>query len=235
MFMFRRLDGIGRARRYGRHGPPRVMNSSAPPETRGERRKRRTRQALLDAGQQVMAEKGVDAATMLEIAARADVGTGTAYNYFASKDELAVSVLEQVMERLARRIEAATAGFADPAQVYAYGCRTVLSEATTDLRWRWLLRRSEVIADAMYRVMGPFAIRDIRVAAEAGRFRVRDADLAFRLATHVLVGFSLAVCDGLAAAEQMTQAVVLLLGMVGMPPDEAYAIATRPRPDLPPE
>lgn len=209
------------------------MNEAA--ENRSERRKRRTRQALLDAGQQVMAEKGVDAATMLEIAARADVGTGTAYNYFASKDDLAVSVLEQVMERLARRIEAATSGFADPAQVYAFGVRTVINEATTDRRWRWLLRRSEVIADAMFRVMGPYAVRDIRIAAEAGRFRVADPALAFRLATHTLVGFSLGVCDGRIPAAQIDDAVGMLLGMVGMPPEEAASIARRPRPVLPPE
>jgi AcrR family transcriptional regulator len=212
------------------------MNDTAlPTESRAARRKRVTRQALLDAGQQIMAEKGVDAATMMEIAAQADVGTGTAYNYFASKDELAVSVLEQVMDRLARRIEAATSGFADPAQVYAFGVRTVIAEATTDRRWRWLLRRSEVIADAMYRVMGPYAVRDIRIAAEAGRFRTADPALTFRLATHVLVGFSLAVCDGTLPAAQIEDTIVALLGMAGMPHQEARAVASRPRPALPPE
>jgi AcrR family transcriptional regulator len=205
------------------------------PETRSDRRKRRNRQALIDAGYQVMAEKGVDGATMLEIAERADVGAGTAYNYFASKEDLAVSVLEQVMARLARRIEAVTTDFSDPAQVYAFGCRTVMDAAITDQRWRGLLRRSEVIADAMYRVMGPFAIRDIGVAAAAGRFRVADPALAFRLATHALVGFSLAVCDHGLAPARVEEAVVALLGMVGVPPAEAQEIARRPRPPLPPE
>ena len=126
-------------------------------ETRTDRRKRRNRQALIEAGYEVMAQKGIDAATMSEIADLADVGAGTVYNYFASKDELAMCVMEQVMDRLAQRIEAVTNSFSDPAQVYAFGIRTVMTAATTDLRWRSLLRRSEVIADAMYRVMGPYA------------------------------------------------------------------------------
>ena len=88
-------------------------------------------------------------------ASLADVGAGTVYNYFASKDELAMCVMEQVMDRLSQRIEAVTNSFTDPAQVYAFGIRTVMKAATTDQRWRWLLRRSEVISDAMYRVMGP--------------------------------------------------------------------------------
>ena len=72
--------------------------STAIKETRSERRKRQTREALLKAGYQIIAEKGIDAATMLEIAERADVGSGTAYNYFSSKEELAMNVMEEVMD-----------------------------------------------------------------------------------------------------------------------------------------
>ena len=50
----------------------------------------RNRQALIDAGHRVIAEKGIDAATMVEIAELADVGAGTVYNYFASKNELVI-------------------------------------------------------------------------------------------------------------------------------------------------
>jgi AcrR family transcriptional regulator len=211
------------------------MTSTDLPVSRVDRRKQRNRQALIDAGYQMMAEKGIDAATMVEIAELADVGAGTAYNYFASKDELAMAVMEQVMHRLAQRIEAVTDTFADPGQVYAFGIRQVMNAATTDRRWRWLLRRSEVIADAMYRVMGPFAIRDIRNAVAAGRYEVEDAELAWRQATHAIVGFSLAVCDRQVASGKIDEAVVNLLGMVGVHRDAAWEIARRPSPALPEE
>lgn len=204
-------------------------------ETRNERRKRRNRQALIEAGHKVMAEKGIDAATMSEIADLADVGAGTVYNYFASKDDLAMRVMEEVMDRLAQRIEAVTDTFADPAQVYAFGIRNVMKAAISDHRWRWLLRRSEVIADAMYRVMGPYAIRDLRNAVTAGRYRVEDPEMAWRQATHAIVGFSLAVCDGKLQPGKIDEAVVNLLGMVGVPRDEGWEIARRPCPDLPRE
>lgn len=211
------------------------MDPTTHAETRRDRRKKRNRQALIDAGYRVIAEKGIDAATMVEIADRADVGAGTAYNYFASKDDLAIAVLEQVMDRLAQRIESVTDTFADPGQVYAFGIRTVMMAATTDQRWRWLLRRAEVIADAMFRVMGPYAIRDLRNGVTAGRYRVEDPELAWRLATHAIVGFSLAVCDGKLAPEKIDDAVVDLLGMVGVVRDEAWEIARRPSPELPSE
>ena len=204
-------------------------------ETRVDRRKRRNREALIQAGYEVMAQKGIDAATMSEIAELADVGAGTVYNYFASKDELAMAVMEQVMDRLAQRIEAVTNSFSDPAQVYAFGIRNVMKAAISDQRWRWLLRRSEVIAGAMYRVMGPYAIRDIRNAVAAGRYRVEDAELAWRQATHAIVGFSLAVCDKDILPEKIDEAVVNLLGMVGVNREEAWEIALRRCPDLPGE
>src|SRR5215471_15976080 len=204
-------------------------------ETRSERRRRRNRQALIEAGYQIMTRKGIDAATMAEITELADMGAGTVYNYFASKDELAMCIMEQVMDRLSQRIEAVTNNFTDPAQVYAFGIRNVMIAATTDQRWRWLLRRSEVIAGAMYQVMGPYAIRDIRRACKAGRYSVEDPELAWRQATHAIVGFSIAVCDQNVDPEKIDEAVVNLLGMVGVPRDEAWEIARRPCPELPAE
>src|SRR5215469_18262187 len=83
-------------------------------ETRSERRRRRNRQSLIEAGYQIMTRKGIDAATMAEITELADMGAGTVYNYFASKDELAMAIMEQVMDRLSQRIEAVTNNFTDP-------------------------------------------------------------------------------------------------------------------------
>ena len=202
---------------------------------RRDRRRARNREAIIDAASLVMARKGIDAATMQEIADEADVAAGTAYNYFPSKDALAMAVMESVMDRLGRRIETVTDTFDDPAQVYAYGCRMVMREAITDLRWRWLLHRSEVIADAMYRVMGVYAIRDLRQAVAAGRYRIEDPELAWRQATHALVGFALAVCDRGLSPESIDEAVVNLLCMAGMDRDDAWDIARRPVPALPPE
>ncbi len=64
---------------------------------------------------------------------------------------------------------------------------------------------------------------------------MEDADLAWRLATHAIVGFSLAVCDEEIRPEKIDEVVVNLLGMVGVDRDEAWDIARRPCPALPSE
>lgn len=206
-----------------------------PAEGRVARRQRRIRDALIQSARAVMSEKGVDGSTMLEIAERADVGAGTVYNYFKSKDELAVSVLEDMMHDLALRIERVTNTFDDPGQVYAFGVRTVLEAATRDVRWRQLLNRSEVIADAIFRRMGPFAIRDLRQATAVSRFSVGDAELVWKMASHAIVGVSLAITNGELPEEKIHETVVRLLCMNGIGTDAAEELASRPRPELPPE
>lgn len=210
-------------------------DADTPTEGRVARRQRRNRDALIAAARDVMTEKGVEAATMLEIAERADVGAGTVYNYFKSKDDLAIAVLETLMHDLAVRIQEVTDTFDDPAQVYAFGIRTVLDTATTDMRWAQMLHRSEVIAGAMFRVMGPFAIRDLRLASQAGRFQVSNAELVWRLTTHALIGASLAITGGEVPASASDQIIVRLLCMTGIGANAAVELAARPRPALKPE
>jgi len=211
------------------------MSTSEPTLSRTLKKKERTRQALIDAGYHVMARKDIDAATMHQIAERADVAAGTVYNYFSSKDDLAMCVMEEVMARLARRIDAVTNTFRDPAQVYAFGIRIVIEAAIYDKRLRLLLRRTEVISDAMYRQFGPYAIRDISAAVAAGRYNVDNPALVWRMACYAIAGFSLAVCDGKLEPDLIEEAVIDLLGMVGLSRDAARELAARPCPALPHE
>jgi AcrR family transcriptional regulator len=199
-------------------------------EGRVARRQRRNREALVKAAAAIMSEKGVDAATMLEIAELADVGAGTVYNYFKSKDELAIAVLEEMMHDLALRIEKATSDLADPAEVYAFGIRTVLEAATTEISWKQMLYRSEVIADALFRRMGPFAIRDLRNAIGTGHFRMADPELVWHLTAHAIVGASLAITTERLSANVKDEIVVRLLCMTGIGVDAAMELAARPGP-----
>ncbi|MGO4391298.1 TetR/AcrR family transcriptional regulator [Variovorax sp. M-6] len=212
--------------------PNAIDTAPQEPQGRVARRQQKNREALLRAASTVMSRKGLDGATMLEIAELADVGAGTVYNYFKSKDELAIAVLEDMMHSLALRIAATTKGFTDPAQVYAFGIRTVLETATNDVRWKQLLNRSEVIADALFRRMGPFAIRDLRRAADAGRFKIPNAELVWRLTSHAIVGVALAITSGAVPADSTDQVIVRLLGMTGIDADSALELAMRPRPAL---
>jgi AcrR family transcriptional regulator len=70
------------------------MTGAAP--ARQQRRTDRTRARLLDAAQEVFAERGYDAASLAEITHRADLGTGTLYLHFRDKR----SIYEAMVRRL---------------------------------------------------------------------------------------------------------------------------------------
>jgi AcrR family transcriptional regulator len=53
-----------------------------------DRKKERTRQALVDAATDLFERRGYDQTTVADIAAAADIGTRTFFSYFASKEEL---------------------------------------------------------------------------------------------------------------------------------------------------
>ncbi|MFY1623409.1 TetR/AcrR family transcriptional regulator [Micromonospora sp. WMMD735] len=53
-----------------------------------ERKRARTRQALVDAAVDLFGRQGYEATTIAEIAAAADVGTRTFFSYFPSKEDL---------------------------------------------------------------------------------------------------------------------------------------------------
>ena len=53
-----------------------------------ERKRLRTRQALIDAAAELFEQRGYDGTTIADIAAAADVSTRTFFSYFASKEEI---------------------------------------------------------------------------------------------------------------------------------------------------
>ncbi len=58
-----------------------------------ERRKARTRAAIIDAATALFHERGFEETSIQQIAERADTGVGTLYGYFGSKDQILREVL----------------------------------------------------------------------------------------------------------------------------------------------
>ena len=69
-----------------------------------------TRRHILDAARALFREKGFEAATMREIAARVGLSLGAAYYYFPSKEAIVAAYYEQVQQQ---HLELATAAFVE--------------------------------------------------------------------------------------------------------------------------
>lgn len=77
-----------------------------PVEKRIKREKLRRTEEILAAAQRVMLEKGYNGATMDDIAAEAGLTKPTVYQYFKTKDELFVQLVEPLIQSLATKLEA---------------------------------------------------------------------------------------------------------------------------------
>ncbi len=68
-----------------------------------DRRIQRTRQLLRDALIALMLEKGYDAVTVQDITDRANLGRATFYLHYKDKDELLLSMMEEILEEVMER------------------------------------------------------------------------------------------------------------------------------------
>ena len=83
------------------------QDSGAPAgETLGrrERKKLETKRRILDAALALFLEKGYEAATVEEIAERADVGKGTVFNYFPHKQVFLAAVAQGWLSQITTRL-----------------------------------------------------------------------------------------------------------------------------------
>jgi AcrR family transcriptional regulator len=69
-----------------------------------ERKKRRTRQALIDSAMRLYRERGFDGVTVAEIAREADVAPRTFFGYFETKEDVFLGRGDDRLERLVQAI-----------------------------------------------------------------------------------------------------------------------------------
>ncbi|WP_157253419.1 TetR/AcrR family transcriptional regulator [Nonomuraea typhae] len=75
-----------------------------------ERKKELTRRQIAEAAWRLFAERGFDRVTVTEIAREAQVGPATVFNYFATKEDLFYSGLDEFGARLVAAVEERPAG-----------------------------------------------------------------------------------------------------------------------------
>jgi AcrR family transcriptional regulator len=201
---------------------------------RGARRRLRTRERLLDAAQRVMARKGVDATTIAEITEAADVGFGSFYNHFASKDDIVAALVVgalglhgDALDRLARTLS-------DPAEVIAVSVRHTLRLAEGDPVWGGFVQRRALVDPQLAAGLVRRARRDLRLGIRNGRFSVVDEPTALRVLTGATLTVIRAVLEGAAGARAGERLAEQILRMLGVPAREAGEIVRRPLPSTQP-
>ncbi|MGK8522681.1 TetR/AcrR family transcriptional regulator [Nocardia asteroides] len=211
------------------------MTAEPVARTRTDRRRERTRNALLGAARKFLSE-GRSAVSIQEITDAADVGFGSFYNHFDSKEQLFDEAVRSALQVYSEMRDDIVARYDDPAEIFAVSFR---------MTGRLQRRIPEMVRVVLNSGMGimlrdeglaPRARRDIRAAQEAGRFEPMDPGLAVMAAGGALLGLlQLLDADPDADADALSDEMTYrMLRMFGMNKRTAQRLSSGPLPEPPP-
>ena len=204
--------------------------SAAPSSDRHTRRREQTRRKLLDAARALFARQGLENTRINEITDEADVGFGSFYNHFESKEAIVEAVLAEMVAEQGAAVDAVTTQLDDPAESVAAAHRYFVRFARTDPDWAWLLiRLDQVTALAS---LSPFAQRDLDRGIKAGRFKVPNERVALFATAGALLAVMRDVLDGHAPKDADRHHAEGILRMLGLSAEDAADVARRPMPKI---
>lgn len=195
-----------------------------------DRRRVRTRAALLQAGRSLFAERSVEGVSIDEIVAAADVAKGSFYNHFPDKDALARTLADQARASVEAMAAQVGAGVDDPAERVARAVCAFAREAAEhpeEVRLMLRLFHGAAIPDAP---MNAGVRADLAAGLATGRFA------GVTLETAVLMAVGIVQMTNARVLEQSppTQAAALshdmafgLLRGLGLEAGPARAVADR--------
>jgi AcrR family transcriptional regulator len=202
-------------------------------QSRQAQRKQATRSSLIEAAKRVMAEIGVEASSFRDLAAAADLGLGTFYTYFRSKEEIVEVIVAQSLEALGSALDRLTAGMKDPAEVLSVSIRHTLRSVIDDPLWGWFVLRVEHAGDQLARHLGHRCARDIARGVQAGRFNIQSKQVALvAVEGIVLAGMRARLLDRMRGNDE-PKLTACALQVLGLRADEALLIASKPLPAVP--
>src|SRR3990170_4388607 len=82
-----------------------LIHQSGPRGGRLDRRRRRNRELLLRAARRLMAQRGFEGTTIADVTAAADLGFGTFYLYFESKEDILKVILDEGFSSMLKRLQ----------------------------------------------------------------------------------------------------------------------------------
>ncbi len=206
--------------------------TSAPAQgTRIERRKARTRAGLLAAARELFATRGLEGTAIADIAARADVATGSFYNYFPTKEALLEALLEAELSKQLQLLQERQAQASDVAEKISIAHRHLVRAARTDPDWGWLFLRLDLPYRTAWSTLGGAAEIDLADGIADGRFDVADPALALTASGGALFAVISAQLSGEAGPDADAAHAEGVLRSFGIAPAEAAEIARRPLPE----
>jgi AcrR family transcriptional regulator len=184
----------------------------------------------------LIAEGRGERASIQKITEAADIGFGSFYNHFESKEQLFETASSEVLERWGRMIDQASEDITDPAEVFSISLRLSARLGWTHPEVARFITGAGLDLLNAPGGLAPRALRDIEAGQAAGQFSGVDPAVALSAVAGGLIGllrFHQEQPERLeeASVDELAEACLRLLGL---PPAKARRLAGLPLPDTGP-
>jgi AcrR family transcriptional regulator len=207
-----------------------ALASSQTDGSRVARRKEQARQRLVRAAAEIIVSKGTEGLRLREIADLADVGFGSFYTHFDSKEELIAAVVKDTVQSLSAPVVAQSAQADDPAEAAAGAHRWFIRLAATDPKTAQLivnLDRADVMLEL---AVDQNARQLLKRGMDSGRFRTMDVETTLAFVVGATIAVMRGVLEGRLDSTADIASAEAFLGVLGVDPSSAAEIARRELP-----
>lgn len=185
----------------------------------------------MSAAQALIAERGVAGLRVAEITEAADVGRGSLYNYFDSKEDLVAAIVTEAVEALAARVIMELPDTDDAAVRASVADRRFIRLASSDAEFARLLVNLHRGDDLFAAATLPYARIALEAGIETGRFNVSDLDVVLITLAGGAFALIRAILAGQAPADADQAHAESILRLLGVAPEEARVISSLPLED----
>lgn len=191
-------------------------------------KRERTRRKLIDAGMQVIADRG-EALTASDVVMAADVSNGTFYNHFLDRDDFIQALAQESLETIAAGSADDTEG-ADPAWRFAVATSRVLDVAIRQPLWGRAALRLAECPTPLHAAVQQFLRVDLSEGHRVGRFTHGDDPITVDLVTGTVMAtlrrlVSVDAPPNDTNPDAVPDVVARLLEAIGVDGDEARSLA----------
>lgn len=191
-----------------------------------------TRAALIAATRSLVTERGKEKISIQDITHRAQVGSGTFYNYFESKHKVFDAIAEEMLADFLKELDEVRAPLKDPAMIVAVTLNHCFKRSQNHETWNTFL--SAVCLNDKYVLIQEAnqCFEDIQRGVIAGRFKVENIPFTQNLILAMVRHINREIRLGNLQADSIEDATRAILKMLGISDIIARALTQPARPPV---
>jgi AcrR family transcriptional regulator len=193
-----------------------------------------TQRRIHQAAFRLFAERGTSQVNILDLAQEAGVARGTVYSNIDSMENLFEAVASHLAREMHERVNKSFNSLSDPA--LANGIRFFIRRAHEDSQWGAFIHKFAMSNSSLREMFSSQATKDLLSGLASGRYTFAQEQLlsVLTLISSSVLGSIFLVLEGHRTwRDSGSDTAELVLRALGVPPQEARALATQALPALP--